>query len=170
VSAFTVREARDEELDAAGALVVEAYLAGGVLDPSNEGDMGYADHIRDARWRARHCPILVAVEEGSGTLLGCVTYVPGPGNRFAELEADGEAGFRMLGVSPRAQRRGVARALVAACVERARAAGRHGLAISTGPDMAPAHRLYEGLGFRRAPERDFEPAPGIRLVAFVLPL
>jgi ribosomal protein S18 acetylase RimI-like enzyme len=170
VTAFGVREARDDELDAAGALVVGAYVAAGVLDPSVEGDLGYADHIRDARERARHCPILVAVEEGTGALLGCVTYVPGPGNPFAELEAEGEAGFRMLGVAPWAQRQGVARALVEACVALARAAGRRGLAISTGSDMAPAHRLYEGLGFRRAPERDFEPVPGIELVAFVLPL
>jgi hypothetical protein len=36
--------------------------------------------------------------------------------------------------------------------------------------MTTAHRLYERLGFRRAPDRDFEPVPGILLWAYVLPL
>ena len=98
-------------------------------------------------------------------MLGCVTYVPGVDNRFAELEVEGEAGFRMLGVAPAAQRRGVGEALVRACIARAREAGRRGLAISTGRDMLSAHRLYERLGFRRAPDRDFDPVPGVHLLA-----
>jgi ribosomal protein S18 acetylase RimI-like enzyme len=167
VSGFVIRDARPDELDAAGDLVADTYRALGGIDGDGHG---YLEHVRDARGRARHCPILVAVEEGSGALLGCVTYVPGAGNAFAELEVDGEAGFRMLGVHSAAQGRGVGRALVEACIGRARAAGRRGLAISTAPNMTAAHRLYERLGFRRAPDRDFEPVPGIRLWAYVLTL
>ena len=167
MSGVTVREARPDELDAAGRLVAGAYLAAGVLDA---GDHEYLEEVRDARRRARVCPILVAVEEGSGAILGCVTYVPAAGNPYAELELEGEAGFRMLGVAPTAQRHGVGAALVAACVERGRAAGRRGLAISTGQDMAPAHRLYEGLGFVRAPDRDFDPVPGVHLIAYTFAL
>jgi hypothetical protein len=36
--------------------------------------------------------------------------------------------------------------------------------------MTPAHRIYERLGFVRAPDRDWEPEPGIRLVAYLLAL
>ena len=167
MTSFTVREARPDELDAAGRLVAEAYAAADFVGADAHG---YLDTVRDARGRSRHCPILVAAEEGSESLLGCVTYVPGPGNPFAELERPGEAGFRMLGVAPSAQRRGVGEALVRACIDRGRAAGRHGLAISTGPDMLPAHRLYERLGFRRAPDRDFDPVPGVHLLAYTLAL
>ncbi|MBK1789509.1 GNAT family N-acetyltransferase, partial [Prauserella sp. ASG 168] len=35
--------------------------------------------------------------------------------------------------------------------------------------MRTAHRLYERLGFRRLPERDCEPAPGVALIAYELP-
>jgi GNAT superfamily N-acetyltransferase len=164
---WLVREARDDELDAAGALVVAAYEAQGGID--GEDGRGYLEFVRDARGRSRHCPIFVAVDD-AGTLLGCVSYVPGAGNPFAEVETGDEAGFRMLGVDPAGQGRGVGRALVEACIERARADSRPGLAISTGPGMAPAHRLYERLGFRRAPDRDFEPVPGILLWAYVLTL
>lgn len=167
MSGFTVREARPDELAAAGSLVADAYSAAGAI---GSHDVGYLEMIRDARSRAEHCPILVAVEEASGALLGCVTYVPGAGNRFAELEAEGEAGFRMLGVAPAAQRHGVGEALVRACIARGREAGRRGLAISTGRDMRPAHRLYERLGFRRAPDRDFDPVPGVHLLAYTLVL
>lgn len=168
MSGFVVRVAVDDELDAAGRLVADAYVAGGSL--TGDEEHGYLDHIRDARGRARHCPILVAVGDPGGELLGCVTYVPAAGNPFAELEEEGEAGFRMLGVAPAAQGRGVGQALVEACIARAGADRRSGLAISTGPEMAAAHRLYRRLGFRRAPDRDFEPVPGVRLWAFVLDL
>ncbi len=164
---LSVREAQPDELDAAGALVVAAYEAQGGLN--GDDARGYLDFVRDARGRSRDCPILVAVDDG-GMLLGSVSYVPGAGNPFAEIEIGEEAGFRMLGVDPAAQGRGVGRALVEACITRARADHRPGLAISTGPDMAPAHRLYERLGFRRAPDRDFEPVPGILLWAYVLTL
>ena len=167
MSGFLVREARPDELDAAGRLVADAYGALGGID---DDDRGYLAHIRDARGRSLHCPILVAAEEGSGVQFGCVTYVPAAGNPFAELEVDGEAGFRMLGVHPAAQGHGVGQALVEACIARGRSAGRRGPAISTAPEMAAAHRLYERPGFRRSPDRDFEPVPGIRLWAYVLTL
>jgi len=162
-----VREARPDELETAGRLVAAAYVEAGVLDAE---DGGYLEEIRDARRRAAHCVVLVAVEEGSGEILGSVAFVPAAGNPYAELELEGEAGFRMLGVAPSAQRRGVGAALVLACIERAREAGRLGLAISTGDDMVPAHRLYEGLGFQRAPARDFDPVPGVHLIAYTLAL
>lgn len=159
-----VREARPEELPVAGGIVGRAYLDLGI--PPGEP---YLAHVRDAPGRALHCPVLVAIDD-AGTVLGSVTYVPGPDNPFAEVERDGEAGFRMLGVAPEAQRRGVGEALVRACIVRARAAGRTGLAISTSPTMTAAHRLYERLGFRRAPDRDHVPVPGVTLWAYLLVL
>jgi ribosomal protein S18 acetylase RimI-like enzyme len=64
----------------------------------------------------------------------------------------------------------VGRALVGACLERARAAGRTGLVIVTAPSWTDAQRLYERMGFRRAPDRDFEPVPGIGLWAYEITL
>jgi GNAT superfamily N-acetyltransferase len=165
MTGVVVRPAREDELDAAGALVAEAYLT----EPDMADHPWYLDTIRDARGRARDTEILVAVD-ADGRLVGCVSYVRGPESPLAELERPGEAGFRMLGVPPAARGRGVGRALVAACVERARAAGCVGLAISTSEGWTAARRMYEAIGFARAPERDFDPVPGVHLVAYVLPL
>jgi GNAT superfamily N-acetyltransferase len=161
-----VRLARDDELEAAGDLVVEAYLT---LPGRHSWEDGYLDLVRDARRRARRAEVLVATD-ADGVLLGSVTYVPGHRNPWADVEQPGEAGFRMLGVSPAARGRGVGEALVQACLDRAVATGRSALAISTIDSWAAARRLYERMGFVHVPARDIEPEPGLRLMVYVRPL
>jgi GNAT superfamily N-acetyltransferase len=162
-----IREARPEEYLAVGELVVDAYQR---LDgaASTAVHRDYLEEIRDTASRAAIAAVLVAVEDAQ--VLGSVTYVAGPGTAFSEIERDGEAGFRVLAVRPDAQGRGIGRRLVLACIERARAEGWQGLAISTSDAMHAAHRLYERLGFVRAPDRDWSPGAGINLLAYVLDL
>jgi hypothetical protein len=42
--------------------------------------------------------------------------------------------------------------------------------LSSLPVQVEAHRLYERLGFRRDPARDWTPRPGIDLLGFELTL
>ena len=44
------------------------------------------------------------------------------------------------------------------------------MVISTGDNMTAAHRRYEALGFRRAPDLDWSPLPGVKLLAYLLDL
>jgi ribosomal protein S18 acetylase RimI-like enzyme len=159
---FTIRMAEPADFRPLGQITLAAYGA-------NRDDLGaaYRRELRDVGARAAACPVLVAVR-ADGRLLGGVTYVPGPGNPFSELERDGEAGIRMLAVDPVAQGLGVGRALTIACLERARDEGRTGVALYTRPANAPAQRLYETLGFVRDPDRDWEYEPGHWLWAFAL--
>jgi ribosomal protein S18 acetylase RimI-like enzyme len=78
------------------------------------------------------------------------------------------ATIRMLGVSADARGRGVGEALVRRCTDEARGRGCKRVRLDTRTSMASAQRLYERLRFRRKPEHDWAPAPGIALVAYVL--
>ena len=145
IGGVTVRLARDDELDAAGDLVVAAYRT----HPDMEDSDGYLAHVRDVRGRATATDVLVAVD-GDGRLLGCVSYVRDHTSAFAEVEQPGEAGFRMLGVAAAARGRGVGRALVEACLERARAAEPHG---SRDRDRAVVDGRTASLRAGRVPAR-----------------
>jgi ribosomal protein S18 acetylase RimI-like enzyme len=77
---------------------------------------------------------------------------------------------RGLAVGVGWQRRGVGAALVTYCIERARAEGKARVVLHTTPWMHAAQRLYPRLGFRRTPEIDFSPAPGVPLIGYTLDL
>jgi ribosomal protein S18 acetylase RimI-like enzyme len=164
---LTIRPAEADEYEAIGEMTVRAYATVG--DPI-QGTPVYTDYeaeLRDVAGRMATCTVLVAVDDAN-RLLGAVTYVPGPGTPWSESERDGEAGFRTLAVDPSARGRGVGRALTIACIERARASGRTGLALFTRPAMTTAHRLYGSLGFARDSSRDWEFEPGLWLWSYVL--
>lgn len=160
--AFTIRPILPSDYPAIGRITLDAYEGN-----RDHLDDGYRNELQDVAARAGACPLLVAVGR-DGTLLGGVTYVPGPDNPMSELEKDGEAGIRMLAVDPAAQGLGVGRALTLACLERARREGRSGVALYTRPANVPSQRLYESLGFVRDPDRDWQYARGRWLWAFQL--
>jgi ribosomal protein S18 acetylase RimI-like enzyme len=147
-----IREARPDEHEEAGAVTALAYRE--FARPGERDWEDYLARIADVASRARVATVLVAVENerilGSATLeLGVRIEDDDP-----PLEAD-EAHIRMLGVHPDARRRGVARALVAACIERARADGRTRMSLATTTRMEVARRMYEGMGFERGEDRVF---------------
>lgn len=144
-----IRLGRPEEFAAIGDLTADAYDA---IDP--QGLDEYAGELRDVAGRAASADVLVAVD-GAGTLLGAVTYVPGPESAMAEFTEPDAASIRMLAVAQAAQGQGVGRALVEACVDRARAAGRGQVLLHTTDWMTTAHRLYSRLGFERDPSMDW---------------
>jgi ribosomal protein S18 acetylase RimI-like enzyme len=159
---ITVRPAAPHELDAAGQAVYAAYLADGTVRPQ------YRETLLATHDRARDAEIAIAVD-AAGRVLGCVTFAV-PGSRWAELSKDGEAEFRMLGVHPAAQGRGVGSALVRWCLARAVELGRHRVVLCSGDAMHAAHALYERLGFARRPDLDWSPLPGVDLVGFSIDL
>lgn len=159
-----VRPAAPAELDAVGELTVRAYAADGYL----AADDPYVAELRSAHDRAAQAELLVVTGE-DGSLLGTVTFTL-PGSPWAEISRPGEAEFRMLAVDPDARGRGVGGALAQWCVDRAREKSCAAVALSSLAEMHAAHRIYQRMGFVRAPERDWQPAPGVQLVAYVLDL
>lgn len=54
------------------------------------------------------------------------------------------------------------------CIRRARGAGATALTLHTTDIMHAAIRLYERMGFRRAPELDFRPVPDVTIKGYRL--
>lgn len=156
-----VREATPQDHDAVARLTADTYLAEGWANES------YAGQLRDVAGRAASAHVLVA--ESGGRLVGAVTIAT-RGGPVAELAGPGEAVMRMLVVDPAARGSGTGKALVAACLAQARADGCHLVRLSTQPAMHAAHRVYEGFGFTRTPDRDWSPEPGVDLLTYELAL
>ena len=150
--AIEVREADPGEFAEAGAVTAAAYRE--FFDGTQWAS--YLDAIADVAGRADRTEIIIALDEGA--IIGSAT-----------LELDGRtsaedgplepyrAHIRMLGVHPDARGRGAAKALMAACESRARAAGRSLLTLNTTDLRRTAKTMYERLGYVRGPD---EPMPG----------
>jgi ribosomal protein S18 acetylase RimI-like enzyme len=183
-----IREARPGELAAVGDVRVAAYAAGGFLSP------GYAPELR-ALGGAGDGTVLVAVPDdatsagatsarrrdggaggpaggdgpGPGLIAGTIMLVtwPLPGELVAGPD---EAEIRALAVTPGVQQGGVGTRLLLTALNWAELAGARRVVLSTLPEMRAAHRLYERIGFRRLPDRDWSPRPGVQLLAYCLEL
>ncbi|WP_380285471.1 GNAT family N-acetyltransferase [Kitasatospora purpeofusca] len=158
---IVIRPARAEELEEAGRITVEAFVGDGFTSP----DSAYVQRLRDAATRAAEAELLVAVDAAHGTVLGCVTFAVG-GTEWADIATPEEGEIRMLATAAAARGRGAGEALVRAALARSRELGLAGMAFSTQPEMTTAHRIYERVGFRRTPERDWSPVPGIDLMVY----
>src|SRR3954447_11028283 len=161
-----VRPVADGEYERAGEVTAAAYKA----LPGEHMSGGYEEQLRAVERRSKEAVVLVA--EVDGAIVGAVTYVNDPTSPWGASEGmqAGEGLIRMLAVDPAAQGSGAGGALVNACIERARADGKHAMVLHTTPWMTTAHRLYERRGFQRRPERDFTPVPVVPLLAYGLDL
>ena len=161
-ASWAVEPAVPADFPAIAELTVGIYLGEGLASE------GYASELADVEGRSRRSDLLV-VRDGDGQVVGSVALVL-EGDFGEVTESDDEASFRMLAVSPAVRGQGVGDRLVRTCLDRARAAGKRRVVISTDPRMAAAHRLYERHGFRRLPGRDWSPVPGVDLLVYALEL
>ncbi len=157
-----VRDAQPREFGRIGELRVAAYQADGFLSETSS----YADTLRVLGMDGSG-EILAAVDDGH--ILGTVTLVHWP-HGGEVLRAPGEGEVRALAVAAAARGRGIGRALLAAVMNRAAIREVRELLLLTQPDMLAAQHLYAEAGFQRLPHRDYEYAPGHRLLAFGLPM
>ena len=176
-----IRDARQDEFDELGDVRVAAYRADGFLSAQST----YAPRLR-ALGAEGLDHVLVAVRGEAGTS-------PGHPGRESQLGTDSgrivgtvmlqgwpqggeilagpdEAEIRALAVAPEARGAGLGKALLRAVIERAAREGIRQLVLLTQTEMKAAHHLYDEAGFRRLPERDWSPEPGVTLLAYGLVL
>jgi ribosomal protein S18 acetylase RimI-like enzyme len=154
-----IRDAKPDELSEVGSIRVAAYRADGHLSPGS----GYEPTLRDlGADGAAH--VLVAVRDDD-SLVGTVTLQVWPDGGHL-VTSRGEAEIRALAVLPEARGVGLGRELLTAIMDRAVREQVSHLLLFTQIRMKAAHRLYERAGFSRLPDRDWEPEPGVLLLAY----
>jgi ribosomal protein S18 acetylase RimI-like enzyme len=160
-----IRDARADEYNEVALVLKKAYqqYEGSLPPPAWES---YLSNIMDIRSRLNVAELIVA--EVNGKLAGTVTLYSNPARAVEEGWPAGWAGVRLLGVLPEYRGRGIGRALMEECIKRCRNSGIHTLGLHTSELMDVARRMYEKMGFRRIPELDHHPAPGITVMAYRL--
>ncbi len=142
-----------DEYGEAGRVTADAYRE--FVRPADDGWNRYLETLGDIAARVGHTSVLVAVEDTS--VVGTVTLEL---DARVDPDEDGalaphQAHIRMLGVSPQARGRGIARALMAACESRASDAGRTLMTLNTTERMQTAQHMYEAMGYERGEDRVF---------------
>jgi Acetyltransferases len=147
-----IREARPEEYAETGVVTADAYRE--FFADAAPDLRSYLEEIADVAARAPRTTILVAVD--GDQIIGSATLeLDGRTSEEAGALAPDEAHIRMLGVHPNARGAGVGRQLMAACEERARAAGRTRMTLHTTTLMRAAREMYGALGYERSEDRVF---------------
>lgn len=159
---FRVRELREEDLAAVGELTVAANI------PYEPAGSTYFDVLRDVRPRFEDAYANIVVETGVGRVVGAVNLSTRD-NEFAHIAQAGELEMRMLAVDPTFHHHGAGTLLVRSVQRRAQKAGFDRVVLSSRKNMTNAHRLYEKCGFKLAPERFWEPIPGLEVFVYVWP-
>ena len=157
-----IEKATNADGEAIADLNVRAYaefaplLAPGVWE-------GMQKNLTNIAERARSAQFLVI--RGEGKVIGSVGYGPAGGGD-PEFFAAGMASVVLLAVAPEHRGQGLARKLITACIERARADGADSIGLFTNELMQAAQHLYLSVGFRR--ESELPRRHGVRYFRYVL--
>jgi GNAT superfamily N-acetyltransferase len=150
-SRIVVREAGERDLDRVVSVLRAANAEFEPLLPPAFYH-AYLANVLDVRRRLAESRLLLA-EHGAGRIVGTITLYA-DASREGWGWPSGWAGIRAVAVEPSARGLGVGRRLAEACIQRSRALGAPTVCLHTAPFMKAATRMYESVGFQRAPDFD----------------
>lgn len=154
---FVIRNARPEEFEFIGKLLVNVYsqLEGFPTPSEQPGYYALLANVGELIHRPG-TEIIVASDSdniaGAVVYFGDMQYYGSGGTATQEKDA---AGFRLLAVDPAARNAGIGKMLTLACIDKAHQQGRAQLIIHSTAAMQTAWKMYEKIGFKRAEELDF---------------
>jgi GNAT superfamily N-acetyltransferase len=168
-NSLRIRDAHSEELNEVSLLIREAYMEYEHSFPAEHWKF-YLENIMDVRSRLSDSELIVA--ELNRQLVGAVTLYLDASSSSQEQWPKGWAGVRLLAVRPAYRGQGIGRALMEECIYRCRKQNIKTIGLHTAIIiiMSVARRMYEDMGFVRAPEYDFQPRPRTVVMAYRLRL
>jgi GNAT superfamily N-acetyltransferase len=160
----------DDDVIEAGLVVQRAYME----LPGYPGDADYDELLARVDQRMHQVPVVIAIERvernteaGSGVtstqsvgdthrIVGCLTFVPESSHHYFEFDErpPHASSMRFFAMAPEARGKGVGRAMVQWVIDESRRLGKDQIQFHTLDCMPAAQRLYETMGFERAPHLD----------------
>ena len=153
-----LRTARAQDRDAVTVVTLAAYEE-------------YAAYLPDWAWQMYREDIIATIQDAGDN--ECIVAEQNDeivGSVLLLKSDEGVPEVRLLAVTPSARGQGIGAALMRECIRRARQAGYSALTLHTTDAMAVAMRMYEKMGFVRAPELDFSPIEGAVIKGYRLAL
>ncbi len=155
-----IRDARKVDQETIQSVTLSAYEQYASI--MKENWKYYRQNILDTLADPKPAEQIVAETDhgivGTVLLYPAGTKLSGPDGRQVSLEVPE---VRLLAVAPVARGQGIGVALMQECMRRARQSGAAALGLHTTDMMQVAMRMYERMGFVRAPSLDLRPAEGI---------
>lgn len=154
---LVIREAKPEEFEALGQLMVSVYSGLEGFPKQDEQPQYYEMLAHIGRMTAKPDTKLLVAVAGSKVLGGVVYYsdMAQYGSGGTATREKNASGFRLLAVSPEARGMGVGQALISRCIALAREKKHPQIIIHTTSAMRVAWGMYERMGFRRSEDLDF---------------
>ncbi len=134
----------DEEIV---SLLIRVFVEEGYTDKSSAEKMFTPDKLR------KRGEIILA-RSATRELLGMVICVR-PTSPARQVAKTDESEIQLLAVYPEVRGHGIASSLITTCEQWAISFGYSKVVLSTQPMMKTAHNVYEQLGYRRNPARDW---------------
>ena len=168
---YTIRNAKPEEFEEIGKLMVSVYSQLEGFPKQNEqpayykmlADIGELTMKPDTE-------LLVAVSD-DGKIGGAVVYFSDMqyyGSGGTATQEKNAAGFRLLAVDSAVRGKGIGKLLTNECIKKAKEKKRLQVIIHSTKAMQTAWKMYESIGFKRSEDLDFMqgelPVSGFRLL------
>ncbi len=155
---YTIRNARPEEFEAVGQLMVQVYSQLQGFPKANDQPAYYRTLAKVGDFTAKPLTEILVAVSGDSKICGALVY-------FGDMQFYGSggsapreknaAGFRLLAVDSAFRGAGIGKLLVQACIKKAMEINRRQLIIHSTKSMLTAWKMYENMGFQRSEDLDF---------------
>jgi GNAT superfamily N-acetyltransferase len=168
---YTVRNAKPEEFEEIGKLMVQVYSQLDGFPKESEQPEYYKMLANVGESTNRPETELLVTVSSDERIAGAVLYFSDMkyyGSGGTAVKEQNASGFRLLAVDPLMRGEGIGRLLANECIRKANDKKHGQVIIHTTMAMQTAWKMYENLGFRRSVELDFMqgelPVFGFRLL------
>jgi len=155
---YTIRNAKPEEFEELGQLMVEVYSQLEGFPKQSEQPEYYKLLAGIGELTKKPNTELIVAVSPEGKIAGGVVYFNDMqyyGSGGTATQEKNASGFRLLAVAPAFRKQGIGKLLTKECIRKAKELKQAQVIIHSTKAMQIAWKMYEELGFKRSKDLDF---------------